>query len=186
MAESDTKTSGEAPLQPGIASWLWGPYSRLGLTVALITLIIDQLNKWWMISVYEIARKGRVEVLPFLDYVFVINKGISYGMLSQDGHGGQWALATFAVFASLALTVWLARGATNAVMAVSIGLIVGGAIGNAIDRIHHGGVADFYSLHAFGFYWYVFNIADVAIVAGVIGLLYDAIVLSRNPASSGT
>ncbi len=69
-------------------------------------------------------------------------------------------------------------------MAVSLGLIIGGAIGNAIDRAKLGGVADFFSLHAFGFYWYVFNIADVAIVAGVIGLLYDSLWASRNDAAN--
>ena len=69
-------------------------------------------------------------------------------------------------------------------MAASLGLIIGGALGNAIDRLLLGGVADFFSLHAFGFYWYVFNIADVAIVAGVVGLLYDSFVPSRNGAAN--
>ena len=81
------------------------------------------------------------------------------------------------------LAFWLATGATNAIMAVSIGLIIGGALANALDRLHLGGVADFFSLHAFGFYWYVFNIADVAIVAGVAGLLYDSFWPSRNDAA---
>jgi signal peptidase II len=68
-------------------------------------------------------------------------------------------------------------------MAASIGLIMGGALGNAVDRVVLGGVADFFSLHAFGFYWYVFNIADAAIVAGVAGLLYDSLLASRNDAA---
>jgi signal peptidase II len=85
--------------------------------------------------------------------------------------------------ATVALWVWLARGATSRLLAVSLGLIMGGAIGNAIDRLVLGGVADFFSLHAFGFYWYVFNIADVAIVAGVIGLLYDSLLASRKDAA---
>ena len=78
---------------------------------------------------------------------------------------------------------WLARGVTTRLVAVSLGLIMGGAASNAIDRLWLGGVADFFSLHAFGFYWYVFNIADVAIVAGVLGLLYDSFMPSRNDAS---
>lgn len=179
-AESD-------PQRPssGVSRWLWGAYSRLGLIVAIATLVLDQAHKWWMIAVYRIAEKGRVEVLPFLDFVYVINKGISYGLLTQDGHGGQWLLAGFALVASVALMVWLARAAENRVMAASIGLIVGGAVGNAIDRLHLGGVADFFSLHAYGFYWYVFNIADVAIVAGVVGLLYESLFMSRNDAPKG-
>lgn len=163
-------------------SWLWSPYAALGLKIALTTLVIDQTHKWWMLLVYKIQDKGRVPVLPFLDLVFVKNTGISYSMLDQSSYSWQLGLAAFAVLASSALWVWLNVGATNRLMAWSIALIVGGALGNAIDRVLIGGVADFFSLHAFGFYWYVFNIADVAIVAGVVGLLYDSMASSRNDA----
>ena len=81
------------------------------------------------------------------------------------------------------MAVWLARGVTERLVAASLGLIMGGAAGNAIDRLVLGGVADFFSLHAFGFYWYVFNVADAAIVAGVLGLLYNSFGSSRNGAS---
>lgn len=167
----------------GARSWLWGPYSRLGLAVFLATLVLDQAHKWWMLEVYGIAERGRVTVTPFLDLVFVKNIGISYSMLDQDSFAGQLVLAGFGFAATAALWVWLARGATGRLLAVSLGLIMGGAIGNAIDRLVLGGVADFFSLHAFGFYWYVFNIADVAIVAGVIGLLYDSVLASRKDAA---
>jgi len=79
----------------------------------------------------------------------------------------------------------LARGVTTRLVATSLGLIMGGAASNAIDRLTLGGVADFFSLHAYGFYWYVFNIADVAIVAGVVGLIYDSLGPSRKDASKG-
>lgn len=164
-------------------SWLWGPYSRLGLVVFLITLALDQAHKWWMLRVYGIEGRGRVEVTPFFDLVYVKNTGISYSMLDQDTFRGQVMLAAFGAAASVALWIWLARGATSRLLAISLGLIMGGAIGNAIDRLVLGGVADFFSLHAFGFYWYVFNIADVAIVAGVIGLLYDSLMASRKDAA---
>ena len=85
---------------------------------------------------------------------------------------GRWGLILFAFAAAIALIVWLAR-TTSPLAAAAIGLIIGGAIGNAVDRILYGAVADFFSLHAFGFEWYVFNIADTAIVAGVVGLLYE-------------
>jgi signal peptidase II len=94
------------------------------------------------------------------------------------------ALSAFALVTSIALMVWVARAATGWLMAMSIGLIVGGAIGNAIDRLWLGGVADFYLLHAYGYSWYVFNIADVAIVAGVAGLLYDSFVPTRQGAAN--
>jgi signal peptidase II len=139
-----------------------------------------------MIHVYDIAEKGRVTVTPFLDLVFVLNTGVSYSLLDSTSFAWQVALATFAVVVSLALWVWLARAGTSRLMAVSLGLIIGGAIGNAVDRLLYGGVADFFSLHAYGFYWYVFNIADVAIVAGVLGLLYDSWAASRNSATKPT
>lgn len=163
--------------------WVWGPYSRLGLIVGLVTVLLDQANKLWMLNVYGITQGDRIAVTPFLDLVYVKNIGISYSLLDQHTYEGQLALAAFAGLATCALWVWLARGGTNRLMAVSLGLIMGGAIGNAIDRVRLGGVADFFSLHAFGFYWYVFNIADVAIVAGVIGLLYESFFGSRKDAA---
>lgn len=165
-----------------VNGWLWGPHARTALLVAGLTAAVDQANKWWMIHVYDIAERGRVAVSPFLDLVFVINTGISYSMFDQDSQAGQNMLAAFAVIASLALWIWLNRPGSTRLLAVSLALIIGGAIGNAIDRVILGGVADFFSLHAWGFYWYVFNIADVAIVAGVALLLYDSWATSRNAA----
>lgn len=166
--------------------WLWGPYSPLGLAVALLTLLADQGNKAWMLYVYDIGAKQPVTLTPFFDLVLVWNKGISYGLLPQESAAGRWGLIAFAAVASIALIVWLAR-MTTPLVAVAIGLIIGGAVGNAIDRAVYGAVADFYAFHAFGFEWYVFNIADVAIVAGVIGLLYDSLFgghkKARNPST---
>ncbi len=158
------------------SSLLWGRWSALGLAVALVTVAIDQSHKWWMLGPYDIANKGRVTITPFFDLVFVKNTGISYSLFDQDSQAGQNMLAAFAVIASLALWIWLARSGTGRLLAWSLGLIIGGALGNGIDRLLIGGVADFFSLHAFGYYWYVFNIADVAIVAGVAGLLYESLV----------
>src|SRR5690606_10842928 len=131
----------------------WGRWSRVGFAFAFATLVLDQLHKWWMLEIYRIQDKGRVAVTPFLDLVFVKNTGISYSLFDQESATGQLLLAAFAAVASLALWIWMSRAAMNGLMAASIGLIIGGAIGNAIDRILLGGVADFFSLHAFGFYW---------------------------------
>lgn len=163
--------------------WIWGRLSPLGLGVAVLAVAADQLHKSWMLGVYEIQKKGRVAIAPFLDLVFVKNTGISYGLLLQDTRQGQWLLASFAWLAVAAMACWLARGVTTRLVAASLGLVMGGAASNAVDRVALGGVADFFSLHALGFYWYVFNLADVAIVAGVIGLLYDSFVPSRKDAS---
>lgn len=154
-------------------SWLWGRWSHMALTVAVMTCALDQAHKLYMLLIYRIQDKGTVYVLPFLNYKYVSNPGISYGLM--PGWLGPQTLSAFSVLASLGLYVWLVHGPTTRLIAWSLGLIIGGAIGNAIDRLWLGGVADYFSLHAFGFYWYVFNIADVAIVAGVAGLLYDSI-----------
>ena len=152
---------------------LWSHWAPLGLSVVLASVLADQAHKWWMLHIYDIAAKGRVPVTSFLDLVYVKNIGISYSMFNQTSQLGQYVLAAFALAASLGLWMWLNRS-RGRLMAWSLALIIGGALGNAIDRVVLGGVADFFSAHAFGFYWYVFNIADVAIVAGVVGLLYES------------
>ena len=164
--------------------WLWGAYSALGGIVALVALVVDQAHKWWMLKVWGAKEGVRTVINPFLDIVYVRNTGISYSLFDQKTMVGQYVLAGFAVLASVALWVWLARDGASRLMATSLGLIIGGALANAIDRVTLGGVADFFSLHAFGFYWYIFNIADVAIVAGVLGLLYDSYVASRKGAAN--
>lgn len=160
--------------------WLWGPQARLGLAVVLATALVDQAHKWWMLSVYGIREGMRIAVTPFLDLVFVKNIGISYSLLQAGTLAGQILLASFALAASLALWVWLTRPATTRLMAWSLALIIGGAIGNAIDRLAYGAVVDFALFHieigGKTYNWYVFNLADVAIVAGVAALLYDSFV----------
>jgi signal peptidase II len=155
-------------------NWLWGPVSGLGLFVAALVVLLDQAHKAWMLYVYDIGARGVVAITPFFDLVLVWNQGISYGLLPQEGILGRLGLILFALGASLALVIWLAS-LTSKLAAVSIGLIIGGAIGNAIDRVIYGAVADFFSFHVSGLEWYIFNIADTAIVAGVVGLLYDSL-----------
>ena len=93
--------------------WLWGPLSLLGLGLAVATIAIDQVHKWWMLGVFDIQSKGRVAVMPFLDLEFVKNTGVSYGLFLQNTRQGQWILAGFAALAVCAMAVWLARGVTD-------------------------------------------------------------------------
>lgn len=155
----------------------WGPLARLGLTVAAAVALIDQALKLYLLFVFDLQHRGIVRLTPFLDLVLIWNKGISYGMFQQDGPFGQWVLLALTAAAVVLLWVWLARS-TSRLMVVSLALIIGGAVGNAIDRAAYGAVADFVLLHlttaSFSFKWYVFNLADAAIVAGVAGLLYDS------------
>jgi signal peptidase II len=168
-----------------MAGWVvkvWGPHSSLGLGIAAMAAAADQIHKIWMIGLFEKEGVVRIELTPFFDLVMRWNPGISYGLLKQDSEAGRWALAAFSLCAVLALIYWLAQ-LQGRLAAISVGLIAGGALGNAIDRIRFGQVADFFSFHIGDwFHWYVFNLADVAIVAGVAGLLYDSLRPSHKSA----
>jgi signal peptidase II len=156
---------------------MWGPLTRLGLVVAAISAAIDQASKLWLLYVFDLPARAPVRLTPFLDLVMTWNKGISYGLFQQEGPLGQWVLLAIKVAAVALLMVWLVRAGAW-LTAVSLGLIIGGAAGNAIDRLVHDGVADFILFHVstatIHFNWYVFNLADAAIVAGVAGLLYES------------
>lgn len=164
------------------SSWLWGRWTAFGLLVAAIACAIDQAAKLWLLFVYDLGSKGAVSVLPFLDFVLVWNRGISYGLFQQESALGQWVLLGVKAAAVALLWVWLARSPSR-FTALALGLIIGGALGNAIDRVIHGAVVDFVLFHirtgTFAFNWYVFNLADVAIVAGVVGLLYESLIGAR-------
>ncbi len=161
---------------------MWGPQTRFGLVVALVSAAADQATKLWLIDVVDLGSRGIVSVTPFLDLVLTWNRGISYGLFQQQGPLGQWGLLGIKVIAVALLWIWLSR-ATTRLTALALGLIIGGALGNAIDRLAYGAVADFVLFHVttttFSFKWYVFNLADTAIVAGVIGLLYESLAGDR-------
>jgi signal peptidase II len=159
-------------------SYVWGPLSVVGLGVALLTGIVDQASKLWLLYAFDLESRVRVAVVPLIDFVVTWNRGISYGLFQQQGQLGVWALLAFKVVALVFLWIWLAR-ASSRLTAVALGLIIGGAVGNAIDSLHWPGVMDFVLFHietaGWSFRWYVFNLADAAIVAGVVGLLYDSL-----------
>ena len=147
---------------------------RLGLIAAAITLVLDQASKLGLIFGSDIRLTYPWALLSWLDFTVVWNYGISYGLFQQDGEIGRWILTIFKIVAAIFLTFWLKKSETK-VEALGIGLIIGGAIGNAIDRILHGAVFDFVHFHLGGFSWYVFNIADAAIVLGVVLMLWGQI-----------
>jgi len=161
-----------------ISRYLYGPLTWLGVAVAVLTAVLDQATKLWLLFGYDLASRGTVRLAPFVDLVLVWNTGISYGLFPQAGPLGQWALLGVKTVAVLLLWIWLARVGSR-LTALALGLIIGGAVGNAIDRVAYGAVADFVLFHVttagWSFRWYVFNLADVGIVAGVIGLLYDSL-----------
>jgi signal peptidase II len=159
----------------------WGPLSRFGLMVATVCAVGDQALKLWIIFVFDLRAHGVVTLTPFLDLVLTWNRGISYGLFQQDGPLGQWVLLAVTVIAVVLLVVWLARTESR-LTALALGLIIGGAVGNAIDRLAYGAVADFFLFTPKVAGWsfpYVFNLADSAIVAGVAGLLYESLLGDR-------
>lgn len=160
----------------------WGPMSARILWVALIGMAIDQAFKLWMLFGYDITARGRVELTPFLDLVMIWNYGISYGLLQQDGSLGRWLLIAATLVITIVFWIWGARS-DRPLQALSLALVIGGALGNGIDRIAYGAVADFFHVHVGDFSWYVFNLADVWIVAGVAGLLYDSFRSGPNDAA---
>jgi signal peptidase II len=150
---------------------------RPGVIAALAVLILDQATKLWLLFVFDIAHRGVVKITPFFDLVLALNVGISFGWFQNDGQFAQIALMVIKAAAVIVLAIWMARSRTL-MATVALGMIIGGAIGNAIDRFAYGAVVDFALFHVeIGgkpFNWYVFNLADVAIVAGVAALLYDS------------
>jgi signal peptidase II len=162
-------------------SYLRGPFTFFGLKVAAFACVLDQVSKLYLLYVHDLAANP-VRLGPYFDFVLARNTGISYGLFQTQGPVGQTVMLGLKAVAVLALMLWLAR-ARGLLAALSLGLIIGGAIGNGIDRLAYGWVADFVFFHIstanWRFNWYVFNLADVAIVAGVIGLLYESLIMDR-------
>lgn len=153
------------------------PHLRSGVIAAVATLVIDQASKLWLLYGFDLAHRGAVRVTPFFDLVLAWNVGISFGWFQTDNQFAQLVLMGIKAVAVIVLGIWMARSSTL-LATLGLGLIIGGAVGNGIDRFLHGAVVDFALFHldigGKTYNWYVFNLADVAIVAGVAGLLYDS------------
>lgn len=149
---------------------MWGRYSALGLATALVTYALDQLSKYWVVQIYGLEQHQPLAIAPFMDFVLLWNRGVSYSMFQSNM---QWVLVCFSLCICLVLWSWLSRTARK-LTALALALIIGGALGNATDRVVYGAVVDFIHFFWGDFHWYVFNIADCAIVAGVALLFYDS------------
>ena len=149
------------------------PPPRLSYGLALVTLVLDQASKLGVLHGLDLEHTQPIIISPVFDLILVWNRGISYGLFQQDNPTGQMVLLVGTVLAILGLLVWMAR-VKQARLAVALGVLTGGAVGNAIDRAAYGAVVDFLHLHWNGWSWYVFNLADAAIVVGVLILMYDS------------
>lgn len=152
----------------------------LGLGIALLLLVLDQISKWWIVgSVMNPPR--RIEITGFFNLVMVWNEGVTFG-LGNNVEWGRWLFAGLALVIVVVLIGWLRR-ATHLGVAIALGFVIGGAIGNVIDRLRWGAVADFLDFHAFGYHWPAFNLADAGIVVGVLLLVLDALVGRKDTQS---
>lgn len=147
---------------------------RLGFAVAAAVVLADQIIKWWAIGVLGDEPYG-IEILSFFNLVLVWNKGISFGIFG-GGSLPPWLLAAIALAVTLALAIWLRKAETR-LLALAIGLVIGGALGNVIDRFRFGAVADFLDFHWGAYHWPAFNLADAAISVGAVILLIDALLI---------
>jgi signal peptidase II len=161
---------------------------RLGLPVAAGILVADQASKWWILEVAQLPEVGHIPLIAAgplgLDLTMVWNRGVTFGLLSGEGAWHHIVLALLAAAIAGFLLRWMAR-AENRVTAVALGAVVGGAVGNVIDRVRFGAVVDFVDAHGWGWHWYVFNVADAAIVCGVLALVADALFRPKPETKEG-
>ncbi|MDP6352872.1 MAG: signal peptidase II [Alphaproteobacteria bacterium] len=155
------------------------PTLRLGLAIAAAVVVLDQATKAMALS--GLAATAPVPVTGFLNLVLVWNTGVSFGMLADNAVVGPWLLAGFALAVAAALGVWLWRVGERRI-AIALGLAIGGALSNVVDRLRWGAVIDFLDFHAFGWHWPAFNLADAAITIGVGGLVLASLMESRQKA----
>jgi signal peptidase II len=151
---------------------------RIGWIVALVSFLADQASKNLLLYGLQFRALGstaRIDVLPFFNMVMVWNRGVSYGLFPAGSLAGTLLLIVLSIAAVVGLAWWLSK-AERPSLGFGLGLIIGGALGNVIDRMLYGAVADFFHFYAFGHDWYVFNVADAAITVGVIVLLLDAFI----------
>lgn len=141
------------------------PWAFMGLSLAALIFLLDQASKWFVLS-QLMAPPKTLPITSFFNIVLAWNRGISFGLLSSSHPYSVWILALIAIAFASILALWVWRAETK-LTALAFGLILGGAIGNLLDRIRFGAVTDFLDFHFYGYHWYTFNIADSAIVIGV-------------------
>ncbi len=151
---------------------------RLGLCVAGVIVVADQITKWWVLAEF-LDNPRIVPVTDFFNLVLVWNRGVSFGLFASSAQWMPYILAGLAIVISVFLVMWL-RKADNRVLAAGLGFVLGGAVGNVIDRFMHQAVVDFLDFHAFGYHWPAFNIADSSIFIGVVLILYDGLFENRR------
>ena len=141
------------------------------LIISIFIFLLDFFSKYFLINFYDLGSKGRVSITPFLDFILVLNPGISFGLFSSGEDIQRWILSILSIIIIFYLYYW-ARNSSSKLIKLSLFIMIGGALGNLFDRVFYGNVIDFISLHVFNYYWYVFNLADIWISLGVVLLVW--------------
>lgn len=156
---------------------------KIGISLIVLTYGIDRICKWLVVDVLNISDQS-ITIFPFLNMVFVRNTGISFGMLQNENALSQWFLAIFAFLVIIFLLAWLFRS-NSKILSAGLGMVIGGAAGNATDRVIWGHVVDFINFHIGNWHYPVFNIADIAIVCGFGLILLDGLFVRRHKGITG-
>ncbi len=146
---------------------------HLGLIFIFFVFLADRISKWWIMDVLELPKIQMIQVLPIFNLQWVENRGVSFGMLSADSDFGRWVLVVLLSLITIGLGIWL-KSVQNRVLAIALGLVIGGALGNIYDRIIFGYVADFLQFYVGDWSFAVFNVADSCITVGAALLIWDS------------
>ena len=157
----------------------------LGGLATLSALALDQASKFAVVRYFASDGGAPLALTPFLDFTLRWNRGISFSLFAQGSAGGRWLLLALTVVVTAALALWLWR-ARAPLVGLGLGAIIGGALGNGYDRLAYGTVADFLDLHALGWHFFIFNLADAAINVGVALLILDGLFGSGRPSAPGS
>ena len=150
------------------------PRGWLAYGLAAVTLALDQLSKYWVLQVARLPEQAPTPVFGPLQLTRIWNGGVSFGLLQANLDLVRWGLVAFSLLVAVLLATW-ARSVSRALPAAGLGLMIGGAVGNAIDRARFGAVVDFIDVQRIGFFPWIFNVADSALTVGVILLIIDSL-----------
>lgn len=146
----------------------------MAYAITALVVVLDQLTKHWILAVVRLPERASLEVVWPLQFTRIWNEGVSFGMLQASHDIVRWGLVIFSLGVAVLLAIW-ARASARLLPAAGLGLVIGGAIGNAIDRARFGAVVDFIDVQRIGFFPWIFNVADSGITVGVILLLLDSL-----------
>ena len=152
--------------------------SRIGWTaylIAIVVLALDQASKYWIMEILRLPGYATQEVMWPLQFTRIWNRGVSFGLLQAGNDFVRWGMVAFNLGVAVLLVNWVRKGQIRILAAVGYGMLIGGAIGNAIDRAIFGAVIDFMDVSRLGFFPWIFNVADAGITIGVILFLLDSL-----------